>query len=156
MPATLKGNKKNQIEHHAGARPRRAAATAPLCTGADTCKTGPGAGKRSGAKSDPVRKRRNHAWTEEPDNHTTSLLAVCWLRGWVVGVFVCATVAVVLGDACPLSPSPCNTVSFTLTLGFTQRQSITGNTARAVTHGVLQLGCGRDVLQHMSSILIFN
>ena len=33
----------------------RASASAPLRTGADMCKTGSGAGKRSGAKSDPVR-----------------------------------------------------------------------------------------------------
>ena len=52
-----------QIGHHA--RPRRAPATAPLRTGADTCKTGSGAGKRSGAKSDPVRRRSNHACTED-------------------------------------------------------------------------------------------
>ena len=55
--------KKNQIGNHA--RPRRASATAPLHTGADTCKTGSGAGKRSGAKSDPVRRRSNHAWAED-------------------------------------------------------------------------------------------
>ena len=57
--------KKNQIGHHA--RPRRASATvtAPLRTGADTCKTGSGAGKRSKAKSDPACRRSNHAWTED-------------------------------------------------------------------------------------------
>ena len=54
---------KKQIGHHA--TPRRASATAPLRTGADTCKTGSGAGKRSGAKSDPVRRRSNRAWTED-------------------------------------------------------------------------------------------
>ena len=43
------------------ARPRQASAAAPLRTGADMCKTGSAAGKRSGAKSDPVRRRRNHA-----------------------------------------------------------------------------------------------
>ena len=37
----------------------------PLRTGADTCKTGLGAGKRAGAKSDLVRRRSNHAWTED-------------------------------------------------------------------------------------------
>ena len=58
-----KTNKKKQIGHHA--RHRRASATAPLRTGADTCKTGSGAGKRAGAKSDPVRRRSNHAWTED-------------------------------------------------------------------------------------------
>ena len=52
-----------QIGHPA--TPRRASATAPLRTGADTCKTGSGAGKRSEAKSDPVRRRSNHAWTED-------------------------------------------------------------------------------------------
>ena len=31
----------------------------------DTCKTGSGAGKLSGAKSDPVRMQSNHAWTED-------------------------------------------------------------------------------------------
>ena len=63
--ALIPGQKKetDQIGHHA--RPRRASATAPLRTGADTCKTGSGAGKRSGAKSDPVRRRSNHAWTED-------------------------------------------------------------------------------------------
>ena len=59
----LKVKQKKQIQHHA--RPRRASATAPLRTGADSCKTGSGAGKRSGAKSDPVRRRSNHVWTEE-------------------------------------------------------------------------------------------
>ena len=48
------------------ARPRRASATAPLRTGADTCKTGSGAGKRAGSKSDPVRRQSNHAC---PDDH---------------------------------------------------------------------------------------
>ena len=55
--------KQKTIGHHA--RPTRALATAPIHTGADTCKTGSGAGKRSGAKSDPVRRRSNHAWTED-------------------------------------------------------------------------------------------
>ena len=36
----------------------------PTHTG-DTCKTGSGANKRSGAESDPVCWRSNHAWTEE-------------------------------------------------------------------------------------------
>ena len=57
-----KKNKKKQIGRHA--RPRRALATALLHTGADTCKTGSSAGKRAGAKSDPVRRRSNHAWME--------------------------------------------------------------------------------------------
>ena len=57
------GEKNKENGHHA--RPRRASATAPLRTGADKCKTGSGAGKRSGAKSDPVRRRSNHAWTED-------------------------------------------------------------------------------------------
>ena len=60
---TKKLIKKSQIGHHA--RPRRASATAPLRTGADTCKTGAGAGKRAGAKSAPVRRRSNHAWMED-------------------------------------------------------------------------------------------
>ena len=55
--------KQSQIGHHAG--PRRATATAPLRTGADTCQTGSGAGKGSGAKADPVHRRSNHAWTED-------------------------------------------------------------------------------------------
>ena len=50
LPGTYQ-KKKKQIGHHA--RPRRASATAPLRTGADTCRTGSGAGKRCGAKSDP-------------------------------------------------------------------------------------------------------
>ena len=54
---------KKQIGHHA--RPRRASATAPLRTGTDMCKTGSGAGKRAGPKSDPFRRRGNHAWTED-------------------------------------------------------------------------------------------
>ena len=60
--AMRQGNKK-QIGHHA--RPRRASTTVPLRTGADTCKTGSGAGKRSGAKADSVRRRSNHAWMED-------------------------------------------------------------------------------------------
>ena len=52
-----------RIGHHA--RPRRASATATLLTGVDTCKTGSGAGKRSGAISYPVRRRRSRAWTED-------------------------------------------------------------------------------------------
>ena len=55
-------NTKKQVGHHA--RPRWALATAPLRTGAVTCKTGSCAGQRAGAKSDPVRRRSNHAWTE--------------------------------------------------------------------------------------------
>ena len=43
----------------------RTSATAPLRTGADTCKTGAGKGKRSGAKSYPVRRQSSHAWTED-------------------------------------------------------------------------------------------
>ena len=54
---------KKQTGHHD--RPRRASATATLRTGADMCKTGSGAGKRSGAKSDPVRRRSNHEWMED-------------------------------------------------------------------------------------------
>ena len=58
--------KEKEIEEQGGhhARPRRASATAPLRTGADTCKTGSGSGKRSGAKSEPVRRRSNHEWME--------------------------------------------------------------------------------------------
>ena len=41
-----------------------ASASAPLCTGADTCKTVSGARNRSGAKSHPARRRSDHAWTE--------------------------------------------------------------------------------------------
>ena len=52
-----------KIGHHA--RPRRASATASLRTGADMCITGSGAGRRSGAKSNPGRRRSNHAWTED-------------------------------------------------------------------------------------------
>ena len=58
---SLKNNNDKERHHD---RPRRASATAPPRTGADTCKTESGAGKRSGAKSDPVRRRSNHAWTE--------------------------------------------------------------------------------------------
>ena len=61
--ACVNGKKKKKIGHHA--RPRRPSATAPLRTGADTCKTGSGAGKRAGAKSDPVHRRSNHAWMED-------------------------------------------------------------------------------------------
>ena len=56
-------NGKKQSGHHA--RPRRASATAPPRTGADTCKTGSGAAKRSGAELEPVRRRSSHAWTED-------------------------------------------------------------------------------------------
>ena len=55
--------KKKQIGHHA--RPRRVSATAPLSTGADMCKIGSGAGKCAGAKSNTVRRRSNHARTED-------------------------------------------------------------------------------------------
>ena len=55
--------KMKQIGYHA--RPRQASATAPLRTGTDTCKTGSGAGKCSGAKSNTVRRRSNHARTED-------------------------------------------------------------------------------------------
>ena len=58
-----KKKKKKKIGHHA--RPRRPSATAPLRTGADTCIAGSGARKRAGTKSDPVRRRSNHAWTED-------------------------------------------------------------------------------------------
>ena len=65
---------KKQIRHHA--RPRRASATAPRRTGADTCKIGSGAGKRAGAISDPVRRRSNHAnvgkCTTKPGNTTAN------------------------------------------------------------------------------------
>ena len=44
---------------------RLASATALLRTGEDLCKTGSGAGQRAGAKSEPVRRRRNHEQTEE-------------------------------------------------------------------------------------------
>ena len=54
---------KKQIGHHA--RPRGSSATAPLHTGTDTWKTGSGARKRSGAKSDPVHRRSNHAQMED-------------------------------------------------------------------------------------------
>ena len=57
--------KNKQIGHHA--RLRRASATAPLRTGADMFKTGSGAGKCSGAKPNTVRRRSNHAWTEEQE-----------------------------------------------------------------------------------------
>ena len=57
--AMRQGNKK-QIGHHA--RPRRASTTVPLRTGADTCKTGSGAGKRSGAKADSVGGATTHGW----------------------------------------------------------------------------------------------
>ena len=67
-------NNNKKVGHHA--RPRRASATAPLHTGADTCKTGSGAGKRAGAKSDPVRRRSNHAnvgkCTTKPGNTTAN------------------------------------------------------------------------------------
>ena len=56
-------NPKKVIGYHA--RTRRASSTAPLRTGADMCKTGPGAGKRAGATSDPVRRRSNHEWTDD-------------------------------------------------------------------------------------------
>ena len=59
--ATLE--KKQQFGNYA--RPRRASATAPLRTGADTCKTGSGAGKRAGAESETVHRRSNHARTED-------------------------------------------------------------------------------------------
>ena len=62
MIGIKKPKKKNQIGHHA--RPRQASATAPLRTGADMCKSGSGAGKCSGAKSNTVRRRSNHARTE--------------------------------------------------------------------------------------------
>ena len=61
--SSIATKKKFLIGHHA--RSRRASATVPLCTGADTCKTGSGARKRSGGESDPVRRRSNHAWTED-------------------------------------------------------------------------------------------
>ena len=61
-PGARSKNRK-QIGNHA--RPRRASATAPLRTGADTFKIGSGAGKRSGAKSDSVRRRSTYAWTED-------------------------------------------------------------------------------------------
>ena len=43
----------------------RASATAPLRTRADTGKNRSGAGKRSGEKSGPVRRRSNNAWAED-------------------------------------------------------------------------------------------
>ena len=58
-----KQNQTKPIGHHA--RPRRASATAPLRTGADICKTGSAAGKCAGAKSNTVRRRSNHARTED-------------------------------------------------------------------------------------------
>ena len=58
-------NQKKNIGRHA--RQRWASATAPQHTGADTCQTGSGAGKRFGAKSDPGRRRSNHAWTEDQE-----------------------------------------------------------------------------------------
>ena len=57
-----KGNKKT-IGHHA--RHWRASPTAPLRTGADRCKTGSGAGKRSGAESKRVCRRNNHKRTDD-------------------------------------------------------------------------------------------
>ena len=58
-----KENKKKRIGHHA--RPRRASATAPRRTGADMCKTRSAAGKCARAKSNTVRRRSNHAQTED-------------------------------------------------------------------------------------------
>ena len=55
--------KEKQIRHHA--RPRRASAAAPRRTGAHTCKTESGAGKRVGAKSGLGRRRSRHVWTED-------------------------------------------------------------------------------------------
>ena len=55
---------RKQIEHHD--RPRRASATAPLRTGVDTCKTGSGADRSSGALTEPDRRRSNHERTEDP------------------------------------------------------------------------------------------
>ena len=56
---------KSQIGHHATST--RPLATAPLRTGADTCRPGQGARKRFGGKSDLqlVRRRSNHAWPED-------------------------------------------------------------------------------------------
>ena len=63
MISYVKIKQKKQIGHHT--RPRRASATAPLRTGADMCKRGSGAGKCAGAKSNTVRRRSNHARTED-------------------------------------------------------------------------------------------
>ena len=52
-----------QIEHHA--KPKRPLATAPLRTGADTCKTGAGAGSCDGPKTELVCRRSNHERTED-------------------------------------------------------------------------------------------
>ena len=67
--------KKKQIGHHA--RPRRASATAPLRTGADTCKTGSGAGKHAGAKSDAIPRRTHSTKTWTPvTSHTADQQAL--------------------------------------------------------------------------------
>ena len=68
MPGTATKNytsEKKQIRHHA--RPKPASATAFLRTalGADMCKTGSAAGKCARAKSNTVRRRSNHARTED-------------------------------------------------------------------------------------------
>ena len=55
--------KKIQIGHHT--IPSGVSATAPLRTEVDMCRTGEGAGKRAEAKSEPVRRRSNHARTED-------------------------------------------------------------------------------------------
>ena len=82
-------NEKKQIGHHA--RPRRASATAPLRTGADTCKTGSGAGKHAGAKSDPIPRRTHSTKTWTPvTSHTADQQAL--LQGKFpmnLGVRVC-------------------------------------------------------------------
>ena len=81
--------KKKQIGHHA--RPRRASATAPLRTGADTCKTGSGAGKHAGAKSDAIPRRTHSTKTWTPvTSHTADQQAL--LQGKFpmnLGVRVC-------------------------------------------------------------------
>ena len=54
---------KNIYRHHA--KPKRASATAPLCTEVDMCKTGVGAGSSAGADKEPNRRQSNHEWTDD-------------------------------------------------------------------------------------------
>ena len=52
-----------KVGHHT--RPRRASATAPLRTGVDMCKTGPGSGSSAGENAEPNRRRNNHEWMDD-------------------------------------------------------------------------------------------
>ena len=63
MPAVSYKNKKKPIGRHT--KPERASATAPLCTGADMCRTGVGAGSSAGADKEPDLRQSNHEWTED-------------------------------------------------------------------------------------------